>query len=150
MRLEGNLFSLKPINLFKIEIFWLISLYVRKKYIKFYKTTSLIFFTQTRQLFRSAIACAALGVLGNTMTVIVLLATAHMRKHSTTPFLLSLALSDLIFCGFNLPLTAIRLHYRRQTSINVVKLTSLNISLAVHYRVIIKTGLFIVASWVKF
>ncbi len=101
----------------------------KKKYIKFYKTTSLIIFTQTRQLFRSAIACAALGVLGNTMTVIVLLATAHMRKHSTTPFLLSLALSDLIFCGFNLPLTAIRLHYRWQTSINVVKLTSLNISL---------------------
>ena len=59
-------------------------------------------------IFRGAIVCAVLGVAGNSLTAIVLLASKTMRRHSTTPFLLSMAISDLIFCGFNLPLTAIR------------------------------------------
>jgi hypothetical protein len=33
---------------------------------------------------------------------------SRLMKESTTPFLLSLALSDFIFCAFNLPLTAAR------------------------------------------
>jgi hypothetical protein len=31
-----------------------------------------------------------------------------LMKHSTTPFLLNLALSDFIFCAYNLPLLAAR------------------------------------------
>ena len=57
---------------------------------------------------RCAIICAVLGVAGNTVTIFVLMSTRAMRQHSTTPFLMSMAASDLIFCGFNLPLMAVR------------------------------------------
>jgi hypothetical protein len=57
---------------------------------------------------RCAVICAVLGVVGNLLTMVVLLTSPMLRRHSTTPFLLSLAASDLIFCGFNLPLTAVR------------------------------------------
>ena len=35
-----------------------------------------------------------------------------LRSHATTAFVLSLAASDLLFCIFNLPLTAIRYVYQ--------------------------------------
>jgi hypothetical protein len=60
---------------------------------------------------RFAIVCSVLGIFGNGLTMFVLLANENLRKQSTTPFLLSLTLSDLIFCSFNLPLTAARLFY---------------------------------------
>ena len=60
----------------------------------------------------AAIICAVLGGVGNILTIFVLLKKRDLRIHSTTPFLLSLALSDLIFCVFNLPLTAVRFFER--------------------------------------
>ena len=56
----------------------------------------------------SAVICSVLGCFGNILTIIVLLRKTSLRRHSTTPFLLSLALSDLLFCVFNLPLMAVR------------------------------------------
>ncbi len=55
-----------------------------------------------------AIICAILGTLGNVLTITVLLTKKSLRGHTTTPFLLSLAFSDLLFCTFCLPLTAVR------------------------------------------
>jgi hypothetical protein len=56
----------------------------------------------------AAVLCSVLGVIGNCLTVYVLLKKKSLRQHSTTPFLLSLALSDLLFSAFNLPLMAVR------------------------------------------
>ena len=56
----------------------------------------------------SAVVCSVAGIVGNTVTLAVLLSSKSIRKHSTTPFLVSLAFSDLIFSSFNLPLLAVR------------------------------------------
>ena len=56
----------------------------------------------------AAIICSVLGCVGNLFTILVLLCKASFRIHSTTPFLLSLALSDLLFSSINLPVTAAR------------------------------------------
>ncbi|XP_053686584.1 protein trapped in endoderm-1 [Sabethes cyaneus] len=48
------------------------------------------------------------GIIGNLLTVIALLKYQKLRKHPTTVFVLSLAVSDLFFCAVNMPLTAIR------------------------------------------
>ena len=58
--------------------------------------------------FVAAVICAVLGFIGNLATLAVLLGDSGIRRHACTPFLASLALSDLIFCGFNLPLLAVR------------------------------------------
>ena len=58
--------------------------------------------------FVCAIICSVLGVLGNGSTLAVLFGDAPIRRHPTTPFLASLAFSDLIFSAFNLPLLAVR------------------------------------------
>ena len=58
--------------------------------------------------FVAAIICAVLGFAGNSASLAVLIGDPAIRRHSTTPFLASLAVSDLIFCGFNLPLLAVR------------------------------------------
>ncbi|KAJ8664876.1 hypothetical protein QAD02_006538 [Eretmocerus hayati] len=55
-----------------------------------------------------AIIFSIVGVLGNLITVIALLRYARLRRHATTAFVISLSLSDLIFAGVNLPLTASR------------------------------------------
>lgn len=61
----------------------------------------------------AAIICSVLGVFGNIMTVTVFMLKRTLRLHSTTPFIMSLALSDLWFCAYNLPLTAVRFFNRK-------------------------------------
>ncbi|XP_034831352.1 protein trapped in endoderm-1 isoform X1 [Maniola hyperantus] len=59
-----------------------------------------------------AAACACIfsivGVLGNFITTVALLMHPKLRGHVTTMFVLSLCVSDLLFCSINLPLTASR------------------------------------------
>ena len=45
---------------------------------------------------------------GNLLTVVALLKCQKLRSHATTMFVISLAVSDLLFCTINLPLTASR------------------------------------------
>lgn len=45
---------------------------------------------------------------GNLITIIALLQHQKLRGHATTAFVLSLCISDLLFCSFSMPLTAIR------------------------------------------
>ena len=45
---------------------------------------------------------------GNLLTVVALLRCQKLRSHATTMFVISLAVSDLLFCSINLPLTASR------------------------------------------
>lgn len=56
----------------------------------------------------AAVVCSFLGLAGNLLTAAVLMGHPGLRRHSTTPFLASLAFSDLLFSGFNLPLLAVR------------------------------------------
>jgi len=49
-----------------------------------------------------------IGVLGNLLTVVALLRCQKLRSHATTAFVISLAISDLLFSAINLPLTASR------------------------------------------
>lgn len=46
--------------------------------------------------------------LGNLITIIALLQHQKLRGHATTAFVLSLCISDLLFCSFSMPLTAVR------------------------------------------
>ncbi|CAH1960702.1 unnamed protein product [Acanthoscelides obtectus] len=59
-----------------------------------------------------AACCASifcvLGVIGNLVTILALTRCPKLRIHATTAFVLSLCISDLIFCLVNLPLTASR------------------------------------------
>ncbi|XP_028038958.1 protein trapped in endoderm-1-like [Bombyx mandarina] len=59
-----------------------------------------------------AAVCASVfsvvGVVGNLVTAVALLMHPKLRGHVTTMFVLSLCLSDLLFCAINLPLTANR------------------------------------------
>ena len=48
------------------------------------------------------------SVSGNLLTVVALLRCPKLRSHATTAFVISLACSDLLFAGINLPLTASR------------------------------------------
>ena len=47
-------------------------------------------------------------LVGNLLTVVALLKCQKLRSHATTMFVISLAVSDLLFCTINLPLTASR------------------------------------------
>ncbi|XP_022915519.2 protein trapped in endoderm-1-like [Onthophagus taurus] len=58
-----------------------------------------------------AITFCVFGVLGNSITILALIRCPKLRTHATTFFVLSLCISDLIFCVFNLPLMAIRYIY---------------------------------------
>ncbi|XP_049874285.1 protein trapped in endoderm-1 isoform X2 [Pectinophora gossypiella] len=59
-----------------------------------------------------AAVCASIfsvvGVIGNFITTVALLMHPKLRGHVTTMFVLSLCVSDLLFCSINLPLTASR------------------------------------------
>ncbi|XP_037051806.1 protein trapped in endoderm-1-like [Bradysia coprophila] len=46
------------------------------------------------------------GFIGNSITTVALLRDRNIRQHSTTAFILSLCISDLIFASFCLPVTA--------------------------------------------
>eukprot|EP00094_Tigriopus_californicus_P002825 TCALIF_02724-PA protein Name:"Similar to Tre1 Protein trapped in endoderm-1 (Drosophila melanogaster)" AED:0.18 eAED:0.19 QI:0/0.12/0/0.77/1/1/9/0/1136 len=63
----------------------------------------------------SAAICCVFGIVGNATTLFVLMKTRSLRRHPTTPFLVSLAFSDLIFSIFNLPLLAHRFFHRDWT-----------------------------------
>ncbi|PSN55846.1 Protein trapped in endoderm-1, partial [Blattella germanica] len=49
---------------------------------------------------------------GNLITIIALLRCPKLRKHATTYFVISLCISDLMFCTINLPFTASRYIYQ--------------------------------------
>ncbi|KAH8366663.1 hypothetical protein KR084_010934 [Drosophila pseudotakahashii] len=61
-------------------------------------------------LFAAISACVfvVIGVLGNLITLLALLKSPTIREHATTAFVISLSISDLLFCSFSLPLTAVR------------------------------------------
>eukprot|EP00096_Caligus_rogercresseyi_P013826 TRINITY_DN6427_c0_g1_i1.p1 TRINITY_DN6427_c0_g1~~TRINITY_DN6427_c0_g1_i1.p1 ORF type:complete len:404 (+),score=68.29 TRINITY_DN6427_c0_g1_i1:143-1354(+) len=67
-------------------------------------------FSRTSTIF--AAVCASIfcvvGVLGNLLTIVGLLRSPRLRNHATTMFVVSLAISDLLFSAVNLPLTASR------------------------------------------
>ncbi|XP_060802673.1 protein trapped in endoderm-1 isoform X2 [Amyelois transitella] len=72
------------------------------------------FYPREATILAAACACifSAVGVVGNLITTVALLMHPKLRTHVTTMFVLSLCVSDLLFCSINLPLTAHR--YIRQ------------------------------------
>ena len=72
-------------------------------------------FFQEFQTFLSVIAVINLLFLGNLLTVVALLRCPKLRSHATTLFVISLAISDLLFAAINLPLTASRYIHERWT-----------------------------------
>lgn len=62
-----------------------------------------------------ALVFAVVGVLGNLITILALIKCPKIRGHATTAFVLSLSISDLLFCSFSLPLTAVRFFQERWT-----------------------------------
>ncbi|XP_054088614.1 protein trapped in endoderm-1 isoform X3 [Zeugodacus cucurbitae] len=66
-----------------------------------------------------AAICASIfaitGIFGNLITIIALLKCPKIRVHATTAFILSLSVSDLLFCSFSLPLTAVRFYEEKWT-----------------------------------
>jgi len=63
------------------------------------------------------LACilSALGIFGNLVTVVSLVRDRKLRAQATSVFVISLAVSDLLFCSINLPLTAVRFFQRAWT-----------------------------------
>lgn len=55
-----------------------------------------------------AVIFCIVGVLGNLITILALYRCPKLKSHATTAFVLSLCISDLLFCSVNLPLTAAR------------------------------------------
>lgn len=49
-----------------------------------------------------------INIAGNLITLLALLKSPTIREHATTAFVISLSISDLLFCSFSLPLTAVR------------------------------------------
>ena len=58
-----------------------------------------------------ATLCSIMGATFNLITIMALLNDLSMRKHITTPFVISLATSDLLFSIIILPLMAARFFY---------------------------------------
>ncbi|XP_023343199.1 protein trapped in endoderm-1 [Eurytemora carolleeae] len=79
-----------------------------------YEDGTAILFSELESRVTGVVACicSVLGVVGNLVTIGALLNSKKLRSHPTTLFLISLALSDLIFGGYNLPLTAHRFFHR--------------------------------------
>jgi len=69
-----------------------------------------IHYTRPATMFAGVAAClfTIIGLTGNLLTVIALCRCVKLRTHATTAFVISLAISDLLFCSINLPLTASR------------------------------------------
>lgn len=62
---------------------------------------------------------------GNLITLLALLKSPTIREHATTAFVISLSISDLLFCSFSLPLTAVRFfqevsHYTCECNVQLV------------------------------
>lgn len=60
-----------------------------------------------------AVLFCVIGVVGNFVTILALIQCPKLRTHATTAFVLSLCISDLLFCAVNLPLTAARYIYEK-------------------------------------
>jgi len=72
--------------------------------------TSNIHYSRPATIFAAVAASifTFVGITGNLLTVVALLKCQKLRSHATTMFVISLAVSDLLFCTINLPLTASR------------------------------------------
>lgn len=70
-------------------------------------------FSETTSLVGALAACllSMLGMVGNTLTILAL-TQSRLRCHPTSLCLVALAVSDLVFCVFNLPLTAHQYFHR--------------------------------------
>ncbi|KOB76248.1 Protein trapped in endoderm-1 [Operophtera brumata] len=68
------------------------------------------FYPTEATILAAVCACifSVVGVVGNLVTTVALLMHPKLRTHVTTMFVLSLCVSDLLFCSINLPLTANR------------------------------------------
>lgn len=79
-----------------------------------------------------AILFVILGCLGNGTTIVALLFSEKLRKHATTMFVISLAVTDCIYCAFNLPLTASRSVHSslQQQSPTLIRISKLFLLLA--------------------
>nr|ALS03936.1 gustatory receptor 1 [Ectropis obliqua] len=75
-----------------------------------YQANGTIFYPQEATILAAVCACifSVVGVVGNSVTTVALLMHPKLRGHVTTMFVLSLCVSDLLFCSINLPLTAYR------------------------------------------
>ena len=73
--------------------------------------------TESATLATGILACllSSLGISGNLVTVISLVRDKKLRSQATSVFVISLAISDLLFCSINLPLTAVRYFQRAWT-----------------------------------
>ncbi|XP_050665939.1 protein trapped in endoderm-1 isoform X2 [Leptidea sinapis] len=73
-------------------------------------TTLATIYPRDATVLAAACACvfSVVGVIGNLVTTMALLMHPKLRGHVTTMFVLSLCVSDLLFCSINLPLTASR------------------------------------------
>lgn len=67
---------------------------------------------------------------GNLLTVVALLRCPKLRSHATTLFVISLAISDLLFAAINLPLTASRyIHEEWRLSMTLCRYTLYHLKL---------------------
>jgi len=75
-----------------------------------FNETSNIHYSRPATIFAAVAASifTFVGITGNLLTVVALLKCQKLRSHATTMFVISLAVSDLLFCTINLPLTASR------------------------------------------
>jgi hypothetical protein len=80
-------------------------------------STDMIHFTRPATIFAAVAASifTVVGVAGNLITVVALLRSQKLRVHATTAFVISLAISDLLFSAINLPLTASRYIHEKWT-----------------------------------
>ena len=78
-----------------------------------YEDGTAILFSEATSLIGAvcAILFAIVGTVGNVLTILALTRSA-LRTHPTTMCLVSLAISDLIFSAYNLPLLAHRFLHR--------------------------------------
>ena len=60
----------------------------------------------------AAVVLSLVGVSGNLLTIAALTRDRKLRNKATTAFIISLAVSDFLFCAINLPLTAVRYFYQ--------------------------------------
>lgn len=56
----------------------------------------------------AACLLSLIGLFGNFLTILALARNRRLRVQATNIFVISLAVSDLLFCSINLPLTAVR------------------------------------------
>ncbi len=76
--------------------------------------TGPIVFSMSESLLAGSVAvfCSVFGAVLNLVTIIALLNYSRTRYHVTTPFIVSLATSDLVFSSLTLPFLAIKFFAR--------------------------------------